>query len=339
MNSRQIMMDAIAGKQSNPTPIWFMRQAGRLFSDYRDLREDHDFKSLCQSPELNARVTCMPVERLDVDAAIIFSDILLPLESIGAGFELVPDKGPVLDQQIRTDDDVFGLSVDSPQDQLDYVYEAIQVSIDRLPDDVPLIGFAGAPFTLASYLIEGGRSRSLMRTRKFILNKPDAWSQLMEILVDVTIKYLEGQLEAGAEILQLFDSWVGQLSPPLYKDRILPYTREIFDHFEKTPFIHFGTKTAGILNLIDTIDPDVISLDWRIEIPDALNSLSMGSTLQGNLDPGFLLSNFDKIRPQVDRILEQAPSGHIFNLGHGILPDTTPDTVKKLVDYVHRETS
>lgn len=338
MNSRDALFDAIHGRSNPKTPVWFMRQAGRLFPEYRALREDYDFKELCRNEKLNARVTCMPVERLGVDAAIIFSDILLPLESVGAGFELVPGEGPVLDRTVESMNDVRELSAGSPRQDLDYVLEAIEASIDRLPEDVPLIGFAGAPFTLASYLVEGGKSRNHMKTRNFMLNEPEAWDRLMDLLVDLTIPYLEGQVEAGAEILQLFDSWVGQLSPPLYEERVLPHTERIVEAVDGPPLIHFGTKTAGLLPLIEKLDVDVLGIDWRIDVATARNQLSDPPCLQGNLDPGLLLNDFPSVKPYVDRILEQAsPAGHVFNLGHGILPETQPEVVEKLVEYVHSQ--
>jgi uroporphyrinogen decarboxylase len=338
MNSRQLFEAAIAGESPERMPVWFMRQAGRLFPEYRKLRKEYDFKELCQSPENNARVTCMPVQKLDVDAAIIFSDILLPLESIGAGFELVPGEGPVLDRTIDSAADVDNLTMGSPRDDLSYVFEAIRSSIDRLPESVPLIGFAGAPFTLASYLVEGGRSRSMMKTRRFMLNEPQAWTEFMNRLVDVTIPYLQGQIEAGAEFLQLFDSWVGQLSPARYRDQVLPHTKRIIDAIDNVPMIHFGTKTAGLLPHIAESGADVISLDWRIDLEKAEGVLGEDTIMQGNFDPGLLLGNFDEIQTQLDNIIEQAPDrGHIFNLGHGILPETEPEIMKSLVRYVKAE--
>lgn len=329
-------MAAIHGDSPEVTPVWFMRQAGRLFPEYRQLREKYDFKQLCSSPSLNAKVTCLPVFKLGVDAAIIFSDILLPLESLGPEFEFVSGEGPVLHQTVDTIRKIKRLDDGSPKGDLEAIYDAIRRSLDQLPDDVPLIGFGGAPFTLASYLIEGGRSRDHLKTRQFMMNQPDAWAILMEKLVNVTIPHLEGQVEAGAEILQLFDSWVGQVSPTAYRDCVLPYTRAIFQELSGVPLIHFGTKTAGLLRHIKQCGPDVISLDWRIELSEASRRLQDEVPLQGNLDPALLLSDFDRIRPHVDAILEQAPAaGHLFNLGHGILPQTEPDRVKKLVEYVH----
>ncbi len=340
MNSRQLLDDAIRGNSPTRMPVWFMRQAGRLFGVYRELREEYSFKELCRSPELNARVTCLPVEELEVDAGIIFSDILLPLESIGAGFEIVPGEGPVLDRTIETPADVKELQLQTPREDLNYVFEAITRSLSRLPGDVPVIGFAGAPFTLASYLVEGGRSRSLLKTRKFMVEQPRAWADLMDLLVEVTVPFLNGQVEAGAEFLQVFDSWVGQLSPGLYQRYVLPYTRRIFDRTDGVPIIHFGTGTAGLLDLISRVEPEVVSLDWRIDLADARDWVRTPTCFQGNLDPGLLLGPFESFRPEVDRILEQAPDrGHVFNLGHGFLPETEPETVKTLVDYVKTQTT
>ncbi len=336
MNSRQLMMDAIQGNENPTTPVWFMRQAGRLFEEYRNLREEYDFKELCQDAEMNAQVTCMPAERLNVDAAIIFSDILLPLEILDAGFELVPGEGPVMDRTVRSHEDVEQLKKPTGVEKLNYVFRAIEGSIERLPDDVPLIGFAGAPFTLATYLVEGGKSRDHIRTRRFMLNNPEAWDELMDRLVNLTIPYLRGQVEAGAEILQLFDSWIGQIGPDQYRKWILPHTRRIREAFPDTPFIHFGTGTAGLLSSIADCEPDVIGLDWRVELSDVRDRLGDEFCYQGNMDPALPLTDADTVRSEADRILQASnPDGHIFNLGHGVLPDTEPEVIKKLVTHVH----
>lgn len=342
VNSRDAFETALDPDRSDgPTPVWFMRQAGRLFDEYRAIREEHDFKEVCRAPDLNARVTCMPVERLDVDAAIIFADILLPLEGMGSGFELVPGEGPVIDNPVETPDDVDRLTAGNPGRELQYVFRAIETSIDRLPDDVPLIGFAGAPFTLASYLIEGGKSRNHLKTRRFLLDHPEAWDRLMSTIVEATIEYLEGQVDAGAELVQVFDSWVGQLSPTVYSRHVADHTAAIIDAIDEVPVIHFGTKTAGLLRRISSLGPDAVGLDWRISLREAKHHLNAGQPVQGNLDPALLLTDFETVKQHVDGILDQAREypGHVFNLGHGILPETEPEVVRQTVDYVHDRTT
>lgn len=341
MNSRQLFEAALdPDRVPEATPVWFMRQAGRLFPEYRKIREEHPFKEVCSNPELNAEVTCMPVEELGVDAAIIFADILLPLEGMGSGFELVPGKGPVIEDPVKSPEDVKNLTSGTPAEELSYVYRAIEASVERLPGDVPLIGFAGAPFTLASYLIEGGKSRSHLRTRQFLLEHPEAWDELMSLIVKASIEYLQHQVEAGAEFVQLFDSWAGQLSPGVYREHVSNHTASIVQAINDVPVIHFGTKTAGLLEEIAGTGPDVMGLDWRISLGNARYHYEESMPVQGNLDPALLLTDFGTVKTHLDRIFEQARSypGHVFNLGHGILPETEPDIVRRTVDYVH-ETS
>lgn len=342
MNSRERFHAALeVNSTEGPTPVWFMRQAGRLFEEYRAIRKEHEFKTVCRNPELNARVTCMPVEQLGVDAAIIFADILLLLEGMGSGFELVPGEGPVIESPVRSPRDVDELHAADPGEDLGYVFDAIGASVERLPDDVPLIGFAGAPFTLASYLIEGGKSRNHYRTRRFMLDYPEAWERLMSYVVEGTVEYLRGQIKAGAEFAQLFDSWVGQLSPTIYRKHVADHTEAIINGIDSAPVIHFGTQTAGLLPAISSLNPDVIGVDWRISLREAQKSFEQPTPVQGNLDPALFLTSFETVRNHVDEILDQAKHhpGHVFNLGHGILPETEPEIVRKTVQYVHEKTA
>jgi uroporphyrinogen decarboxylase len=319
------------------TPVWLMRQAGRYLPEYRAVRDKMEFLELCRSPDAAAEVTVTAALTLGVDAAIVFADILLVLEPMGVGLEFTRGDGPAIHRPVRSGADVDGLA-EVPLDALDYVFEAVRRARAALPAHVPLIGFAGAPFTLASYLIEGGGSRTYARTKAFMLSDPGAWRALMERLARVVGTYLNAQIRAGADAVQLFDSWVGCLSPEDYRRHVLPHVRTLIAGLQPgTPVIHFGTDTAGLLETMRSAGGDVIGLDWRVDLDAAWARLGHDVAVQGNLDPMALLAPPAEIRARVATILGQAAGrpGHIFNLGHGVLPQTPPDHVRILVDTVH----
>ena len=319
------------------TPVWLMRQAGRYLPEYRAIREKTGFLELCRTPDLAAEVTVGTAVRLGVDAAIIFADILLILEPMGAGLEFTHGDGPALRHPVRSAADVDRLREVEPG-ALAYVAEAVKRARAALPPAIPLIGFAGAPFTLASYLIEGGGSRLYARTKAFMLADPGAWRALMERLGRAVAAYLDAQIDAGADAVQLFDSWVGCLAPPDYRTHVLPHVRELIGTIRPgTPVIHFGTDTAGLLESMRAAGGDVIGLDWRVDLDTAWSRLGHDVAVQGNLDPVALLAPVAEIRRRAAAILGQAAGrpGHIFNLGHGVLPQTPVEHVLALVDAVH----
>lgn len=319
------------------TPVWLMRQAGRYQPEYRAIRQKMSFLELCRSPDTAAEVTVMAVEQLGVDAAIIFADILLILDPMGAGLEFAAGDGPVIHNPVRSGADVDRLR-DVEPGALDYVYEAVRRARAGLRRDVPLIGFAGAPFTLASYLIEGGGSRDYARTKGLLYGDAGAWDALMEKLVRALTTYLNAQIDAGAQAVQLFDSWVGCLAPADYRARVLPHVRALIDGIRPgTPVIHFGTGTAGLLECLRAAGGDVIGLDWRVDLDAGWARVGDDVAVQGNLDPLVLLAPIPEIRRRAAAILGQAGGrpGHVFNLGHGILQQTPVDHVRALVDAVH----
>lgn len=320
------------------TPVWLMRQAGRYQSEYRELRSRVGFLELCRSPELAAEVTVRAVEQLGVDAGIIFADILLPLEPMGLGLRFAQGDGPILDNPITCLADVDALPDFDPEDELSYVLEAIRKACRELNDKVPLIGFAGAPFTLASYAIEGGSSRNYEKTKSLMYREPAAWDSLMRKLVAMTVKYLQAQVNAGASAVQIFDSWVGSLSPRDYERFVLPHMQDLIQPLKGTvPIIYFGTMTNGLLSLMAKTDADVIGVDWRINLDSAWDLIGHDKAIQGNLDPLILMAEKNEIEKQTRAILEQAGArpGHVFNLGHGVLPSTPVENVKYLVELVH----
>jgi uroporphyrinogen decarboxylase len=319
------------------TPVWLMRQAGRYMAEYRALRARFGFLELCKNPEAAAEVTLLPVERLGVDAAIIFADILLPLESMGVGLEFAKGEGPVIHRPVRSAADLAGLAHVDPQEATPFVFDAIRKVRKALSERVPLIGFAGAPFTVASYLIEGGASREYLETKRLMYGDPAAWHALMERLVKVTVGYVNGQIAAGAQAVQLFDSWVGALSPADYREFVLPHTRAVIKGLTRgVPVIHFGTGTGGLLELLREAGGDVIGLDWRVDLADAWRRVGYDVAVQGNLDPALLLAKPAEIKRHVRAILDRAAGrpGHIFNLGHGVLPQTSPESVLELIEAV-----
>ncbi len=316
------------------TPVWFMRQAGRALPEYRAVRERYSIVEITRHPELCAEVTLQPVRRLGVDAAILFADITLPLPGMGVAVEIREGVGPVVATPLRSAADVERLRPFDPYQHTPALLEA--VALVRRASPVPLIGFAGAPFTLASYLVEGGPSRQFLRVKAMIHGAPEVWHRLMERLTDATVAFLQAQAEAGAQVLQVFDSWVGCLSPHDYRGAVLPHMRRLFAALPQVPAIHFGTGTAGLLELMAEAGGDVIGVDWRVAL-DAAWARIGPRAIQGNLDPAVAAGPFEVIREQTAAILRAAAGrpGHIFNLGHGVLPHTPVDNLRRLVDLVH----
>ena len=315
-----------------------MRQAGRYQPEFREIRAKTSFLELCKNTQLACEVTVMAVQQLQVDAAIIFADILLLLEPLGVGLEYAKGEGPIIHRPIKSMDDVKALRPVVAREHLAYVLDAISLTRRELPADIPLIGFAGAPFTIAAYMIEGGGSRNFDKTKAFMYSQPQAWSILMKTICGITSEYLNAQIEAGAEAVQLFDSWVGCLSPSDYAQYVASYSKLVIDSVTAgTPIIHFGTGTTTLLPQMREAGGDVIGVDWRTDLKSAWNSIGHDRAVQGNLDPCVLLGDKNEIKIQAERVLREAEGrpGHIFNLGHGVLPPTNPDNVRYLVDYVH----
>ncbi|MGH9456268.1 MAG: uroporphyrinogen decarboxylase [Thermoanaerobaculia bacterium] len=321
------------------TPVWFMRQAGRYMPAYRALRAKHTLLEICRTPELATEVTLQPLERFDLDAAIIFADLLLPFEPMGADFEFAKGEGPVVHRPVRDRAAVEGLRAVDPETDLGYVLDAIRMVRRALDGRVPLIGFAGAPFTLASYLIEGGASRHYIHTKRMMQEEPGIWHLLMEKLAATSAAFLRAQVEAGAQAVQLFDSWVGCLGPLEYRQYVLPHSKAVFDALADldVPRIHFGTGTSSFLELLRIAGGDVIGIDWRIEIDVAWRAIGYDTAVQGNLDPVALFGPRPLLESRIAEILHRASGrpGHIFNLGHGILPETPEENVEAAVEYVH----
>ncbi|MGD0289603.1 MAG: uroporphyrinogen decarboxylase [Candidatus Binataceae bacterium] len=319
------------------TPIWLMRQAGRYMPEYRRVREKHSFLEMCRQPDLAAEVTVTAVERLGVDAAIIFADILLPLVPMNVGLHYESGDGPIIDRPLRSAADLDRIAPVIALESLSFVADSIRLVRRALAGRVPLIGFAGAPFTLASYLIEGGGSRQYQATKTLMYTQPATWHRMMEMIARVTADYLNMQVDAGADVVQLFDSWVGSLGPDDYRRFVLPHTRNVIAAVRAVPVIHFGTVTGNLLELMREAGGDVIGLDWRVDLGEAWNRLGNSVAVQGNLDPIALFAEIPEIRRRAGNILDSAGGrpGHIFNLGHGILPQTPVDHVIALVDAVH----
>ncbi len=318
------------------TPAWFMRQAGRFLPEYRAVREKHTLLEICAAPELTAEVTLQPIRRFGMDGAIIFADILLPLVPMGIDLTFVPDVGPSIANPIRTAEDVTALRPIDPREALAPTLAALGMVRAELPADTALIGFAGAPFTLASYLIEGGPTRDFIKTKSFMYHEPDTFRALMEKLVTLTIAYLSAQADAGAQVLQLFDSWVGYLGPEDYCRYIKPHSAAIFEALSdlNRPTIHFGVGTGELLEDISEAGGDVIGLDWRVPLDEGWARIGEGKGVQGNLDPTVLYGPHDFIRERVRRILTRANGrpGHVFNLGHGMNPTTPIDSVSVVLE-------
>jgi uroporphyrinogen decarboxylase len=315
-----------------------MRQAGRYMAEYRALREKHSLLELCRTPDLATEVTLQPVRRIEVDAAILFSDLLLPLEPMGLHFDFIKGEGPAIEQPIRSSEDIDRLRLFEPRTSLGYVLDAIRQVQRELKGRVPLIGFAGAPFTLASYAIEGGHSSNFAHTKSLMYGQPEAWHRLCEKFATVVGDYLNAQIEAGVDAVQVFDSWVGALNPADYKEFVLPHTRRIFETIgRRVPTIHFGTGTATLLEDLRAAGGDVIGVDWRIPIDAAWDRIGSRHAVQGNLDPTLLLGPTGRLLDAAEDVLTRVGGrpGHIFNLGHGILPSTPVEHVQMLARHVH----
>jgi uroporphyrinogen decarboxylase len=319
-----------------------MRQAGRYMTEYRAIREKHTLLEICRTPELAVEVTLQPVEAFAVDAAILFADILLPLEPMGAPFEFAAGEGPVIHEPVRDRSAVERLQLFDPEERLGHVLAAIRLLRRELDGKTPLIGFAGAPFTLASYLVEGGKSSHFSRVKRLMFSEPELFSELMSKLSEVTKRYLFAQVKAGAQAVQLFDSWVGCLGPADYRAFVLPHVRSVLSELATAgvPVIHFGTDTGSLLELQREAGGSVIGVDFRTPLADARRRLGDGVAVQGNLDPISLFAPREVLARRVDEVLESAGSapGHVFNLGHGILPETSPDAVRFVADHVHEQT-
>ena len=317
-------------------PVWFMRQAGRYMKEYRELRQRYSILELAKTPELAAEVTLQPVNAMPVDAAILFADILLPIEPMGMLLSFNP--GPVISNPIRSAEDVERLKAFSTEEGLGCVLESVRLARAALGGKIPLIGFAGAPFTIASYMIEGGPSGHFLKTKAFMHEQPKAWGLLMKKVRTVTFDYLKGQIKAGAQAVQLFDSWVGALSPEQYRTLVLPHSRWVLERLKPlgVPVIHFGTQTSGFLEDFAGAGGDVVGVDWRIDLASARRRIGKKQAIQGNLDPVLLMAPRAALKAAVLNILRQdGRNGFIFNLGHGILPETPVDNVRAVVDWVH----
>lgn len=338
MNDR--FLRACRRQAVDTTPVWFMRQAGRYMSDYRQLRKRYSLLEICGHPELAVAVTLQPVDVIEVDAAILFSDLLVPFTPLGLEFEFVKGEGPSIHYPVRKAADVDRLRRFDPRDELGHVLETIRLLRHELRDRVPLIGFGGAPFTLAAYAIEGGPSTTYAQTKGFMYAQPDAWHRLCARLADLIAEYMRAQIEAGAQAIQIFDSWVGALGRADYREFALPHTRAIFDRLRDTgvPLVHFGVGTTAILEDLADAGGDVIGIDWRQPLDEAWARVP-DRAVQGNLDPALLLGPSSRYLGAADDVLRRAAGrpGHIFNLGHGILPSTPLEHVQELASHVHAE--
>ncbi|HEU5377655.1 MAG TPA: uroporphyrinogen decarboxylase [Ktedonobacteraceae bacterium] len=327
-------------QQVDVTPIWLMRQAGRYMEEYRALREKYTILEIIKTPELACEVTMQPINAFAFDAAIIFADILPPLEGMGLRLSFGKGEGPIIHNPVRTRADVESLRVPEPEESLWFTLQAIALVRRELESrGLPLIGFSGAPFTLASYAIEGGGSSNYLHTKGLLMSDPDTWHLLMSKLSEVVGRYLLAQARAGAQALQLFDSWAGCLSPEDYRQHVLPYSRRAIEIASQgqVPIIHFSTHTSGMLELVKEAGGDVIGVDWRITLARAWDVVGDGKAVQGNLDPAALFAPWGELKKRAQQILEQGVGrpGYIFNLGHGILPHTPVSNVQRLVDFVH----
>ncbi|MFT2015600.1 uroporphyrinogen decarboxylase [Streptomyces sp. 796.1] len=322
------------------TPVWFMRQAGRSLPEYRKVREGTAMLESCMRPDLVTEITLQPVRRHNVDAAIYFSDIVVPLKAIGVDLDIKPGVGPVVEHPIRSRADLEQLRPLTPDD-VKYVTEAMGMLVGEL-GATPLIGFAGAPFTLASYLVEGGPSRNHEHTKALMYGDPELWADLLDRLADITAAFLKVQIEAGASAVQLFDSWVGALAPADYRSSVMPASTKVFEAVAEygVPRIHFGVGTGELLPLLGEAGADVVGVDWRVPLDEAGRRIGPGKALQGNLDPALLFAPRRAVEAATDEVLSAARDleGHVFNLGHGVLPDTDPDALTRLVAYVHEQT-
>lgn len=338
MTGRQRFLAAANLQPVDTTPVWFMRQAGRNLPEYRELRKKHSFIELAHTPELAVEATLMPVDRFGVDGAVLFADIMLPLESLGVEFEIKPGVGPVIANPIRSMADVEKLRVVGPEEGTPYVLEALRMLRSELGERAASLGFAGAPWTLACYLVDGKPTKEYPKTKAMMYGEPEIWNALMDKITSVTELYLQGQIDAGADVVQLFDSWLGLVDEQSYRKHVLPYTKRILDSVRgMAPTIHFGTGVGHLLPAIRDAQPDMVSVDWRIRLEDAWEIVGHDKGIQGNLDPTMLFAPWDQVEVAARDILQQAAgrNGHIFNLGHGIHPDTDFNQLQRLSQFVH----
>jgi uroporphyrinogen decarboxylase len=341
MTGEERFLAAARREPVDATPVWFMRQAGRCLADYRRLRENYDILTLAKTPELCAQVTLMPVEAFGVDAAVMFADIMLPLEPMGVDLEIQPDVGPIIHNPIRTAADVDRLRLFEPAEGVGFVFDAIRLVRAELSGTRGVIGFSGAPFTLACYLIEGRPAREFARAKAFMYSEPDAWAALMTKLSTVIIRYLREQISAGAQVVQLFDSWVGALAPSDYERYVQSHVARIFKAMSDVPTIHFGANASGVLEQMAAAGGDVMSIDAHQSLDVAWRRVGHDRGVQGNLDATRVLAGWEATEDGARDVLRRAGGrpGHIFNLGHGVLPDSDPDILRRLVDFVHCETA
>jgi uroporphyrinogen decarboxylase len=332
-------LQACRCRPADRVPVWFMRQAGRSLPEYRALRGNGSVLEAIAHPEVAAELTLQPVRRYGVDAAILFSDIVVPVASIGFGVDVVPGVGPVVEETFSGPADLARIRALEPDNDIPYVLDTVRLVVQEL--DVPLIGFAGGPFTVASYLVEGGPSRTYTRTKTLMHTDPPTWHRLVASLADLALVSLRAQVQAGASAVQLFDSWIGALSPEDYRELVLPATRRVFAGLADldVPRIHFGVGTGELLPLMADAGADVVGVDWRVPLDAARRRVGPGRAIQGNLDPASCLAPWDVVAPQARRVLAEAGDrpGHVFNLGHGVLPETDPDVLHRIVDLVHEE--
>ena len=330
-------LQACRGLPAERVPVWFMRQAGRSLPEYNALKGDVSILDAVERPELAAELTMQPVRRYGVDAAIFYSDIVVPARAVGFGLEIVAGVGPVVERPFRTMADLDRLPVLVPEEHAPYIAETVRILVEELGDR-PLIGFAGAPFTVASYLIEGRPSRTYEQTKKMMWSEPELFAALLDRLADMAIASLRDQIRSGASAIQLFDSWAGALSPPVYERFVLPHSRKVFDGIADlgVPRIHFGVNTGELLPLMGDAGADVVGVDWRVPL-DAARTRVPGKAVQGNLDPAVTFAGWDATRDAVDDVLARNGGrvGHVFNLGHGVHPTTDPDVLARIVDHVH----
>jgi uroporphyrinogen decarboxylase len=340
--SAPLVVRALRREPVERTPVWYMRQAGRCLAEYRALRERHGILEIAREPELCARVTRMPVDRLGVDAAVLYADIMLPLDGMGVPFHIQPDVGPIVERPVRSGADVSALRVVAAEAATPYLFETIRALRRELPPAIALIGFSGAPFTLASYLIEGRPSRDYARTKSMLFGDPDLWARLMDTLVEVLARYLRAQVAAGVDVVQVFDSWAGALAPEDYERSVMPYTRRVLAAVgDAVPRIHFATGNPALLPLLSFDECEAVSVDWRLSLDVAWDRIGDEHAIQGNLDPAVCLAPWDVVEARADDVLRRAAgrAGHVFNLGHGVLPETEADTLARLSEHVRERTA
>jgi uroporphyrinogen decarboxylase len=323
------------------TPVWFMRQAGRSLPEYRALRGEGSILEAIRTPDLATEITLQPVRRYGVDAAILFSDIVVPVQAVGFGVDVVPGVGPVVERPFADEADLARLRPLEPDADVPFVLETVANLVAEL--DVPLIGFAGAPFTVASYLVEGRPSRTYARTKALMLGRPDLWRKLIDQLADLALAFVRAQVEAGAAAVQLFDSWAGALTPAQYTEHVLPASRRVLEGLADldVPRIHFGVGTGELLDQFAAAGADVVGIDWRVPIDAGWERIGGDRAVQGNLDPAACLAPWQAVEAEVEAVLDRVGGrpGHVFNLGHGVLPETDPDVLARIVDLVHERTA